>query len=59
MYCSEGHSKRIKVLSLLATIAVVIIHSNSLEDIRNNALAWWIGNVVAVLQYWAVPFFSL
>ena len=59
MYCSEGHSKRIKVLSLLATIAVVIIHSNSLEDIRNNAIAWWIGNVVAVLQYWAVPFFFI
>ena len=58
-YCSEIHSKRIRVLSLLATIAVVIIHSNSLENIRNNAFAWWIGNIVAVLQYWAVPFFFI
>ena len=59
MYCSENISKRIRVLSLLATIAVVIIHSNSLENIKTNAFAWWIGNVIAVLQYWAVPFFFI
>ena len=59
MYCLEDHSRRISVLSLLATIAVVIIHSNSLENIRINAFVWWIGNVIAVLQYWAVPFFFI
>ena len=59
MYCSKDHSRRISVLSLLATIAVVILHSNSLENIRINAFVWWIGNVIAVLQYWAVPFFFI
>ena len=46
-------------MTLYATVAVVIIHTNSLEGLREDALAWWIGNVIAALQFWAVPFFFI
>ena len=57
IYCSRQVSVKIKVLSFWATLAVIVIHSNSLESINDNAFAWWIGNAIAVLQYWAVPYF--
>lgn len=58
-YCNEYTSRKISVLNSLATIAVVIIHSNSLEDIKSPSWAFWIGNTIAFLQHWAVPFFFM
>lgn len=58
-YCNEQVSRKIAVLSTLATIAVVIIHSNSLEGLKNPAWAFWGGCSIAYLQHWAVPFFFM
>lgn len=58
-YCSETTSRKIVVLTTLATVAVVIIHSNSLESIRTPSWAFWAGNAIAFLQHWAVPFFFM
>lgn len=58
-YVEKQISTKISILSLWATIAVVIIHSNSLEGINGNPCAWWVGNVIAVLQGWAVPWFFI
>lgn len=56
-YCSDIASKKIKILSFLATISVVIIHTNALESNREVPIAWWIGNFIGYAQRWAVPFF--
>lgn len=58
-YCSIYVSRKIAVLSTLATIAVAIIHSNSLERYYESRLVFSIGNVIAFLQHWAVPFFFM
>ena len=58
-YCSEYVSRKIAVLSTVATIAVVVIHSNSLEDVRNPSWAFWVGRWISSLQHWAVPFFFM
>ena len=58
-YCSETVSRKIAVLSAIATVAVVIIHSNSLENIRDCVFMFWIGRTIAYLQHWAVPFFFM
>lgn len=58
-YCSETTSRKIAVLTTLATVAVVIVHSNSLESIRTPSWAFWAGNAIAFLQHWAVPFFFM
>lgn len=58
-YCSEVVSRKIAVLSTLATVAVVIIHSNSLEAVKAPSWAFWIGNALAFLQHWAEPFFFM
>ena len=56
-YCSDFTSRKIRILSFLATISVVIIHTNALEGNREVAAAWWIGNLIGYAQRWAVPFF--
>lgn len=56
-YCSNIASRKIRILSLLATISVIIIHTNALEDNREVPIAWWIGNAIGYAQRWAVPFF--
>lgn len=58
-YCNSKTSRKIAVLTTLATIAVVIIHSNSLESYRESAWLFGIGNGIAFLQHWAVPFFFM
>lgn len=58
-YCSEKVSRKISVLATLATVAVVIIHSNSLELVKMPSWAFWVGNAIAFLQQWAVPFFFM
>ena len=58
-YCSDYVSRKISVLSTIATVAVVIIHSNSLERFRDNRIAFVVGNAIAFLQHWAVPFFFM
>ena len=59
MYCSSEISCKIRTLSFWATIAVVIIHSNPLENKVSCPWAWWVGNIIGVLQYWAVPYFFI
>lgn len=56
-YCSDTVSRKISVLSTIATVAVVIIHSNELANVRNPSWAFWVGRGIAYLQEWAVPFF--
>lgn len=58
-YCNDYTSRKFSILSTFATIAVVIIHSNTLETYRESALAFGIGNAIAFLQHWAVPFFFM
>ena len=56
-YCSDVVSRKIRILSFLATISVVIIHTNALEGNQEMPSAWWIGNLIGYAQRWAVPSF--
>ena len=58
-YCDEVTGRKFRISALLATISVVVIHTNYLENMREVPLAWWIGNVIGYLQRWAVPWFFI
>lgn len=58
-YCDAVAGRKFRILALLATISVVVIHTNYLENMREVPLAWWIGNVIGNLQRWAVPWFFI
>lgn len=44
-------------MSFLASLSVVLIHSNPLEGLSGPAWVVWVGNAIAYLQHWAVPYF--
>ena len=56
-YCTDSVSRKLRILSFLATVSVVVIHTNYLERCVEGSVAWWVGNVIAYMQRWAVPFF--
>lgn len=58
-YVTPEVSRKMRLLSFVAALAVVIIHSNSLEDIRDPAWAGWLGNLIGYAQRWAVPYFFM
>lgn len=58
-YCSEQIGRKLRILSFVATLSVVVIHTNHLEDLREVPLAWWVGRFIAGMQLWAVPFFFM
>lgn len=58
-YTSADASLKIRVMAFLGAVAVVVIHSNSLESITDPLWAGRVGNWIGYLQRWAVPFFFM
>lgn len=58
-YVSAELSYKIRILSFLAAVAVVIIHSSSLESMTDPMWAGRLGNWIGYLQRWAVPYFFI
>lgn len=58
-YVSQTISQKLRIISFVATISVVVIHTNHLEMFKECSVAWWIGNLIGYLQRWAVPYFFL
>lgn len=56
-YTSDTISSKVFRLSFLATLSVVLIHSNTLEGRYEPSWAVWVGNWIGYLQHWAVPYF--
>lgn len=56
-YCTEEISRKLRIISFIATIGVVIIHTNHLERLVGTPFAWWVGNIIGYLNRWAVPYF--
>ena len=56
-YCSSDFGRKLRITSLLATISVVCVHTNYLERCANGSVAWWVGNIIAFMNRWAVPYF--
>ena len=58
-YISPEISRKLRALSFLGAVSVVIIHSNPLETIADPLWAGRLGNWVGYLQRWAVPYFFI
>lgn len=58
-YITDTVSHKISALSFWASLAVVLIHCNPLENFDGSGWALWIGNVIGYLQHWAVPYFFI
>lgn len=58
-YCSFEIGRKLRILSFVATIIVICIHTNYLESYSINSVSWWVGNCIGYLQHWAVPFFFI
>lgn len=56
-YCSDSVSRKLRIISFLGTVSVVVIHTNYLTTSTDCLIAKLIGDIISYLQIWAVPLF--